>query len=465
MIRMLQGIYKLVTASVRYGNETTEAFNCPLGVKQGCILSPLIFSLLINEVAIEIGRRGRAGYQFIPGTQEIYSLLFADDIALISTTPIGLQNQINNLKTAAETLGLQVNLDETKILVCRKGGYLGSREKWFYGKQQIEVVNSYKYLGFTITTKLSVDISLAEYAGRAKGKVIEIFKTLYKLGHINIDIFFQLFDAQVKPMLLYAAEIWGMTQYSTIEKVHTFACKKVLSMSLRTPNSLVYGELGRYPLYIDSAVRSLKYWFKILQLPQERLNHLAYLRELTEENKTAGWVNILKNSLETNGFAEVWLNKGTQNNNSFVKKFRQRLIDQFKQNWHEKITTRDRYNIYRTLKNEHKKEDYLNFITIIKYRKLLSKLRLGTLEIFYNRRFKDPEADTTCPFCEEIETEEHLLLDCPMYNNIRHKYLAKFWITLNNVNLTDLVTNKNAEIVKATAMYTYYALKYREENL
>jgi hypothetical protein len=86
------------------------------------MLSPVIFSLLINEVALNVSSNGKHGFQFLPGLQEIFLLLFADDIFLISTTPAGLQNQIENLEKASETLGLKVNLDKTKIMVFRRGG-------------------------------------------------------------------------------------------------------------------------------------------------------------------------------------------------------------------------------------------------------------------------------------------------------------------------------------------------------
>ena len=465
MIKIVKEMYKSVSAKVRYGNEYSDLFNCPLGVKQGCLLSPLLFSLLINEVAIKVGGRGRAGYQFSPNTREIFALLFADDIALIAMTPAGLQNQLNNLNSASKALGLKVNMSKTKILVCRKGGFLGSREKWYLDQERIETVNSYKYLGYTITTKLSTDISLAEYAGRAKSKIINIFKTLYRLGHIDTNIFFKLFDAQVKPMLLYAAEIWGINKYETIEKVHTFACKKLLGVSTRTPNTVIYGEVGRYPLYIDSATLVLKYWFKITQLQEDRLPKLAYNRGKREVNNKKGWVQTLKNNLETNGFGNVWLNEGTGNMKRFIKIYKQRLIDQFKQNWHDKVMNSERYNIYKTIKEEHKKEDYLNYIPIAKYRKTLTRLRIGIIELNYNKRFNEPNADTSCPFCTEVETEKHFLLDCTTYNQLRSKYISRHWITLNNVNLNDLLTNANKEIIRSTAHFAYHALRKREEMI
>ena len=48
--------------------------------------------------------------------------MFADDIALLSSTPIGLQNQLNVLYEVANRLGLLVNLEKTKIVVFRNGG-------------------------------------------------------------------------------------------------------------------------------------------------------------------------------------------------------------------------------------------------------------------------------------------------------------------------------------------------------
>ena len=82
-------------------------------MKQGCLLSPLIFSLPISEVADFVRRSGKHGIQLLPSHDEIFSLLFADDIILVSS---GLQNQINSLEKASKSLGLTVNLDKTKII-------------------------------------------------------------------------------------------------------------------------------------------------------------------------------------------------------------------------------------------------------------------------------------------------------------------------------------------------------------
>ena len=52
MYRALKGIYISVSACVRDKCIYTDFFKCPRGVKQGCLLSPLMFSFIINELAV-----------------------------------------------------------------------------------------------------------------------------------------------------------------------------------------------------------------------------------------------------------------------------------------------------------------------------------------------------------------------------------------------------------------------------
>ena len=145
-------------------------------------------------------------------------------------------------------------------MVFRKGGYLAAKERWFWGDQKLEVVNTYKYLGLIFSTGHSFIAAMEDIATRAITKsTIEILRTLKKIGCNSPVIFFKLFDEQIAPTLLYAAEIWGYKMYEQIERVHLFAFKRFLHVRNKTPNDVVYGELGRYPLFIPATVRFVKY--------------------------------------------------------------------------------------------------------------------------------------------------------------------------------------------------------------
>ena len=257
MFQALTSIYADVKAAVRgKDGETSEYFDYPLGVKQGCNLSPQLFVLFINELAAEIASNGKHGIQLVPNEKELFLLLFADDMALMSYNPKGLQNQLNELEKHTKRFNLKINESKTKIMVFRKGGYLGKYEKWWLNGELLEVVNSYKYLGIEFSTRLSTSNITSAAAPKARKATYDILRYMKSLQCHNIDVFSKLFSSKIQPILLYGSEIWGVHESKEIERVHTFAFKTFLNVSLHCSNSLLYGDTGRYPLSICTTINA-----------------------------------------------------------------------------------------------------------------------------------------------------------------------------------------------------------------
>ena len=66
---------------------------------------------------------------------------------------------------------------------------------------------------------------------RAKKGTLEVLRALKKISCNSPEVFFKLFDAQIVPTLLYAAEI--CRNYEQIDRVHLFACKKFCMCVIR----------------------------------------------------------------------------------------------------------------------------------------------------------------------------------------------------------------------------------------
>jgi hypothetical protein len=88
-----------------------------------------------------------------------------------------------------------------------------------------------------------------------------LYSVYYKIRNIKIPIDLQLkiFDALVAPTLLYGSEVLGFEKNDNIEKVHLQFLKKISRVRITTPNFLVYGELGRYPLIVNIKCRMLRF--------------------------------------------------------------------------------------------------------------------------------------------------------------------------------------------------------------
>lgn len=399
----------------------------------------------------------------MPDLTEIFTLLFADDVVLISDTVIGLQNQLDVLRRKSNEFGLTVNTDKSKVLVFRLGGHLAYHEKWHIGDDRLEVLNNYKYLGMMFSTKLCTNTALQDLANRAKSAATKIIRTMHKLNSISCDIFFKLFDSQVQPILLYASEVWGMESCDIIENVHLFALKKFLNVSRQTPNTMIYSETGRYSLSINATLRSVKYWLRIIKMPHSRLPRKAYEMMKMRLGVKDNWYTKLKAVLSEHGFEQYCTSERVTNETDFLRSLRQRLIDSFDRRWLEKITGSDRYVLYRLIKPCRYLEDYLLKVDIKVIRNSMIRFRLGISDIYSHRnRFSKGQTNDTCPVCNEDEEDDvHFVLQCPAYEDLRQKYLQLESLTRDLNTLVYLFSNTDDSKTRGIALYIFHASKRR----
>ena len=117
----------------------------------------------------------------------------------------GSQNKLNIIKMQLERLGLEINL-----VVFRKGGHLSKYEHWHYGTNNLNVANSYKYLGIDFAAKLSFVNCTTSFIIKAKKSCIGLLKSLDTINCCTLVIFLKLCDSKVLPMLSYGCELWGV---------------------------------------------------------------------------------------------------------------------------------------------------------------------------------------------------------------------------------------------------------------
>ena len=57
-LRVYQNMYSNTRARVRLGGSLSRNFSIPTGLREGCVLSPLFFSIFIMDLAEELERKG-----------------------------------------------------------------------------------------------------------------------------------------------------------------------------------------------------------------------------------------------------------------------------------------------------------------------------------------------------------------------------------------------------------------------
>ena len=102
-----------------------------------------------------------------------------------------------------------------------------------------------------------------------------------------------------------------------------------------------------------------------------------------------------------------------------------------------------------------------------KFRVAMTKLRVSShrLEIEvgrWTRPNRTPVDERKCRYCNKLEDEFHFLLECTLYEDLRKQYIKKyFWHRPNMLKLRELMSAKNRNIIKNTAIYIEKVFKFR----
>ncbi len=430
MNKLLCSIYENIKVCVRHNNEVSKTFTSHVGVRQGCILSPFLFSFFINELATQIHENCNHGIQLHPDITQLFLLLFADDIILFSSTINGLQREIDELENYCDNWKLSVNMDKTKVVVFKNGGKISGKEKWFFKGERLEITPFYKYLGVYFTKTLSWNRHTEEAATQAQKVFVSIYKQLNVLGNIAFEPLFKIFDVKISPILLYGSEVWGLQYFDVIEKVHLYVCKRFLGVKTSTPSAMVYGECGRFPMHIFSQVKAIKYWLRLLNMPAHRFPKKCYnMMIVYDNNGKTNWVTNIKTLLFKTGFGSAWYDQNVNCYPNFIKSLTQRLKDIYVQTWFESMTLSNKCFYYKLFKGQISLEWYLSKITVKKFRVALSRFRCSSHDLFVEtgRYSNINRQERLCQVCDlnDVEDEYHFLLVCPLYSDLRRKYFPK----------------------------------------
>ena len=268
IFRVVYNMYKSAKSCVAINGLLTDNFSCLIGVRQGENLSPLLFSLYLNDLQ-EFLQEAHMGLKEIRDLAthtfdnnlcallKLYILLYADDTVLLAESPKDLQNSINLMEEYCHLWKLKINVSKSKVTVFSRGR-IRKRPEFYFGENKLDVVDHYKYLGlnFNFNGKFTVaKKELYEKGNRA------MFSLLRKSRQLQLPIAIQLplFDVLVKPVLLYGCEVWAHEGTDILEKLHLRFCKYVLGVNKSTCTNMVYGELGATPLSLITQSRMVMF--------------------------------------------------------------------------------------------------------------------------------------------------------------------------------------------------------------
>ena len=434
-------------AWVTYKNAESDITEFKYGVPQGSPISPFLFNVYC-AAALEGCGQGRG--------------LQADDMCVWRThkqEEAACEELTGDLRTVFEwgaSHNMRFSRKKCKILrITNK--HKAKLDKYpivKFGGQVLKVVDSHKYLGVTIDSKLTWRQHVTETAEKAEKRLKLILRLCGTRRGVSQRLLILLYESCVRPILEYASEVWGDVSKTNAQRLTTVqhhALKASLGVNRRSHTADVCVEAQVPPLDVRRKVQVLRFWKNLHLHPRPLTTFLSELptkKRLQKKHKNSFLERATKIMSELNFSHEKTLKLNKDQYKTIVRN----------------IWKRDRPNLRR---GDERSEHYDRFQPNIDFslpkdystskRKTVAEwhgLRLGTIPLnkFLHSIKRHPDGQCECK--TEQESVEHFLLRCPIHREARVKLVRELKTSYNTraqPNIARILSTDNRSFIAVSS--------------
>ena len=412
MLTIIGAIYKGCQCCVRLNGRCTDWFKVESGLKQGCLLSPILFSLYINDLAQEI-KQLDCGVNI--GDCKLSLLLYADDIVMLAESETDLQAILTCLSEWCIKWELLVNQKKSQVVHFRPQAMPKTEVSFSCGETVLDIVPHYKYLGLLVTEHVDYNIAvkaIAQSATRALGGV----KVKYKSqGGLPYETFTKLFDVLAWSVLNYSSPVRGTQEFSCVNSVFNEACRYHLGVGKYTPTAAVRGEMGwqtpKQRLWLSVG----KLYCRFRAMDDSRINKKVFT--WCSESKSHNWHWRVKQQFAKLGLS--YLLEAEYAAHVFISQLSTKLSESVITEWKAELNRvtarrgngRNKLHSYCQFKESYVSKPYVRVVRSRLQRSALAKFRCGVapIQLEIGRFIGQAENERLCPLCsQEVETECHV---------------------------------------------------------
>ena len=314
MITLISALHDGMTATVVANGGESESFESSVGVRQGCVLAPILFNLFvsaittlvhqnnnINETGVHVNYRldgnlfdlSRLKARTRVSTVTVNELQYADDAAWVSHTAIDLQQTLSAVNAAYSRSGLAVNTSKTEVLVQRTDGDQPPTDQDFsIDDQTLKQVPKFTYLGSVLSNDCSINDEVTRRIALASNAFGKLSRRVFLNHNITLATKRAVYRAVCLSILMYGCESWApyRHQLRKLESYHIRCLQRMLNLHWwdKIPHNEIRARFNIPSLEEILRQRQLRWVGHVIRQPPDRLPRMALYGELREGRRTVG---------------------------------------------------------------------------------------------------------------------------------------------------------------------------------
>ena len=258
IIALLEDLHDGTHAAVRLGGQVGHRFRVVAGVRQGCVIAPTLFNVMIDLVVRKALSRmpDDCGITFwMHGSdaadicERIVLLMYADDVVLMSSSLDQLVCMVQILDEVACEFGMKINASKTKIQVQSAQEVSVPPVTISSGVVGVECVS--KYLGSHVGQDCSMDKEIEIRRARTVG-VFESFNRIWTNAKLGMRQKMAVYNAFIVPHFLYGCEAWNCTasHLRMLESAHSACLRRIMGVDRHAHHSMshIYKTCQSHPI-------------------------------------------------------------------------------------------------------------------------------------------------------------------------------------------------------------------------
>ena len=188
------------------------------------------------------------------------------------------------------------------------------------------------------------------------------------------------------------------------------------------------------------------------------------LRDIETKPNIKNWASLLRNILSNLGFLLVWLSQGVGDIKQFLVVLKQRLTDNFLQEWQSRLNDSSSAAFYITFSNF-----CLDIVLTKKFRVAMTRLRVSSHRLNieagrWSRPQVTPREERKCLICNKLEDEYHFLFECALYDSERNSHIKLYFRRRPNMaKAVELLRSTNKLVLNNLAIFVYKSFQIRNE--